>query len=104
MYLNCKNWFSLRYGTIKDKELIALAREWGVTSIALTNINSTTGCWDFVKHCYEADIRPILGLECRNGAVFCYLLLARDMEGWQYINAFCRSICGRILLSRREHP
>lgn len=88
MYLNCKTWFSLRYGTIKDKQLVALAKEWGITTLGLTNINSTTGTWDFVKNCYDAGIKPIIGTECRNGSTFCYLLLARDMEGWLHINSF----------------
>lgn len=88
MYLNCKTWFSLRYGTIKNKELIALAKEWGITSLALTNINSTTGSWDFVKSCYDAGIKPLIGTECRNGHICCYILLAQNMEGWLQINNF----------------
>ncbi|UYQ91844.1 DNA polymerase III subunit alpha [Chitinophaga horti] len=78
----------MRYGTIRDKELVSLAKEWGVTSLALTNINSTTGAWDFVRACRAADIKPVIGMECRNGGTFCYLLLAREMEGWLSINDF----------------
>ncbi|GEP94147.1 DNA polymerase III subunit alpha [Chitinophaga cymbidii] len=88
MYLNCKTWFSLRYGTISTRRLAALAREYGITSLALTNINATTDAWMFVRECREQGIKPVLGLECRNGHTFRYILLARNMEGWLQINRF----------------
>src|SRR5690606_35466010 len=88
MYLNCKTWFSLRYGTISTKRVAALAREYGITSLALTNINATTDAWMFVRECREQGIKPVLGLECRNGHTFRYILLARNMEGWLQINRF----------------
>lgn len=88
MYLNCKTFFSLRYGTIDTKDLVRTARETGVTSLALTNINITSDTWNFVKECQEQGIKPILGLECRNEHDLKYILLARDMDGWFYINRF----------------
>ncbi|WP_109694094.1 DNA polymerase III subunit alpha [Chitinophaga deserti] len=88
MYLNCKSWFSLRYGTIRTDELVATAKAHGITSLALTNINATTDAWMFVQECMQHDIKPILGLECRNGAAFRYILLARNMDGWLSINRF----------------
>lgn len=88
MYLNCKTFFSLRYGTIDTKDLVKIAREMGVTSLALTNINITSDTWNFVKECQENGIKPILGLECRNGHELKYILLARDVDGWFYINRF----------------
>lgn len=88
MYLNCKTWFSLRYGTISTSQLVGLAKEYGITSLALTNINATTDAWVFVRECREHHIKPVLGLECRNGNAFCYILLAQDMEGWLQINRF----------------
>lgn len=88
MYLNCKTFFSLRYGTIDTKDLVRIAREKGITALALTNINITSDTWNFVKECQDNGIKPILGLECRNGHDLKYILLARDMEGWFYINRF----------------
>lgn len=88
MYLNCKTWFSLRYGTIRTTELVSLAKDYGITSLALTNINATTDSWAFVLECQKTGIKPILGLECRNGEAFKYVLLARNMEGWMHINQF----------------
>lgn len=88
MYLNCKTYFSLRYGTISTKDLVKKAQEMGITSLALTNINMTADVWTFVKACHEAAIKPIIGLECRNGHQFKYVLLARNIDGWFHINRF----------------
>ena len=94
MYLNCKSWFSLRYGTFKTDELVQVALEQGIPALALTNINSTADAWDFVEYCREAGIKPILGAEIRNGDRFCYVLLARDNEGFAWINAFLSAHLG----------
>jgi DNA-directed DNA polymerase III PolC len=88
MYLNCKSWFSLRYGTFKTEELVQAARENSVTALALTNINTTADAWDFVDFCREQKIKPILGVEVRNEDDLCYILLARDNEGFFRINRF----------------
>ncbi|RAJ11013.1 DNA polymerase-3 subunit alpha [Chitinophaga skermanii] len=86
MFLNCKSWFSLRYGTIDTKELVRTAQQLGITSLALTNINNTTDAWLFVQECRAHHIKPILGVECRNGNDLQYILLAHNMEGWLHIN------------------
>lgn len=94
MYVNCKTWFSYRYGTYKTQELVAQAKAMGVKALALTNINSMPDAWDFVHFCRdtkerkEATIKPILGTEIRNGNAFCYLLIARNNTGITYINRF----------------
>ncbi|HVI47406.1 MAG TPA: DNA polymerase III subunit alpha [Chitinophaga sp.] len=88
MYLNCKTFFSLRYGTMHVEQLLELAHQQGITSLALTNINNTSDAWAFVEKCREKYIKPILGLECRNESDFRYILLARNQEGWYNINRF----------------
>lgn len=88
MYLNCKSFFSLRYGTIGTDDLVQHARNNGITTLALTNINITSDTWNFVKECRNKDIKPIIGLECRNDHEFKYILLAKNMEGWFQINRF----------------
>ncbi|ULQ56807.1 DNA polymerase III subunit alpha [Flavihumibacter rivuli] len=88
MYLNCKTYFSLRYGTFGTEELVNEGAELGVTAMALTNINATTDAWDFYKYCTERSIKPILGAEIRNDNQCCYLLLAVHLEGFSRINTF----------------
>jgi DNA-directed DNA polymerase III PolC len=88
MYLNCKTFFSLRYGTINAADLVKKAKELGITSLALTNINITSDAWEFVQLCHAQDIKPIIGVECRNEHTFKYILLAHNLEGWFQINRF----------------
>ncbi len=88
MYLNCKTWFSYRYGTYKTKELVLDAKALGLQSLALTNINNTSDIWDFVRFCDEHSIQPIAGTEIRNGDTFEYILLAGNAEGLFAINQF----------------
>ena len=49
MYLNCHSYFSLRYGTLSIDRLVEIARNMGVQSLALTDINNSTGIVEFVK-------------------------------------------------------
>ena len=51
MYLNCHSFHSLRYGTIPLEELIEQAVSCGVKAMALTDINTVTGIYDFIKGC-----------------------------------------------------
>jgi len=88
MYLNCKTYFSFKYGTFETGELVKAAAEKNVSAIALTNINNTCDAWYFVKKCREQQIKPVLGAEIRNGNNFLYLLLARNNEGFLHINHF----------------
>lgn len=88
MYLNCKTYFSLRYGTFSTAGLVAAAVDMNIPLLALTNINNTCDSWDFVKRCREAGIKPIVGAEIRNGDDFLYLLIAANNRGFEWINRF----------------
>ena len=68
MYLNTHTYYSLRYGTMKPKELLALAQKMGVSQLALTDINNTSACLDFVRLAPEYNIKPIVGIDFRNKA------------------------------------
>ena len=88
MYLNCKTYFSFRYGTYSTEELVEQAAGYGLTQLALTNINNTCDAWDFVDYCHQRGIRPILGVEIQNDKGCCYVLLARNNKGFEQINWF----------------
>lgn len=88
MYLNCKTYFSFRYGTFKTEELVQAAADLGITALALTNINNCSDAWDFYTSCKKHEIKPILGAEIRNGDAFCYVLLAASVQGFEHINTF----------------
>ncbi|MDR7132089.1 DNA polymerase-3 subunit alpha [Algoriphagus sp. 4150] len=88
MFINCKTWFSYRYGTFSTQDLAKEAAELGLASLGLTNINSTADTWDFVDFCREKKIKPIVGAEIRNENRFCYILLAKNDTGLLEINRF----------------
>ena len=60
MYLNCKTYFSYRYGTLATEKLVNLAAENGANALALTNINNTSDVWDFVDFCRQLPISTVL--------------------------------------------
>jgi len=88
MFLNCKTWFSFHYGTFPTLDLVERAQLLGVKAMALTNINSTADCWDFVLKCQQSNIKPIVGVEIRNENDLCYILLAKNNTGLREIHSF----------------
>lgn len=88
MYLNCKTYYSFKYGTFSTDELVHAAAENGVSSLTLTNINGTVDTWHFVKLCMENNIKPIAGAEIRNDDDLLYLLIAANSKGFMSINQF----------------
>lgn len=88
MYLNCRTYFSFRYGTYSTEELVNTAAGHNIHVLALTNINCTCDSWDFVKFCKEKDIKPVIGVEIRNEDTPLYILIARNNNGFACINEF----------------
>lgn len=88
MYLNCKTYYSFKYGTFSTAALVQEGVDKGVAALALTNINNTADAWPFVKRCREAGIKPLLGVEVRNGDTLLYVLLAANNQGFEWINTF----------------
>ncbi|GAB5399057.1 MAG: DNA polymerase III subunit alpha [Aureisphaera sp.] len=88
MYLNNHTYYSLRYGTLSEEELLSLAQKCGCAKIPITDINNTSGCLNFVRKASEFNIEPILGVDFRNGADQQFVALARNNEGFQEINNF----------------
>jgi len=88
MYLNCHSFHSLRYGTIPLEKLIEKATQCGVTAMALTDINTVTGIYDFITQCKAVNIKPLVGMEFRCGNAFRYIGLAKNTSGLAEMNRF----------------
>jgi len=88
MYLNCHSFHSLRYGTIPLTELVQLAVTANVTAMALTDINTVTGIYDFIKECNAVAIKPIVGIEFKYNNKLLYVGLAKNAEGLAEMNRF----------------
>jgi DNA polymerase-3 subunit alpha len=88
MYLNCHTYYSLRYGTIKPEQLLAIASENGMQTLALTDINNTSACLDFVRLSEKYKIKPVLGVDFRNRAQQQFILVAKNNNGFYNINTY----------------
>ncbi|MCA0429014.1 MAG: DNA polymerase III subunit alpha [Bacteroidetes bacterium] len=89
MYLNCHSYHSLRYGTIPLSDLIEQAKSCQVKTLALTDINTVTGIYDFYKECKAADIKPLVGVDFRQDNKLLFIGLAKSKDG---IGEMCRLI------------
>jgi DNA polymerase-3 subunit alpha len=102
MYLNCHTYYSLRYGTYSEEALLSMARENGITRLALTDINNTSACLNFVRRAPEFEVRPLLGIDFRNGIDCCFVGIARNNEGYLELNRFLsHHLHGKLPLPER---
>jgi len=88
MYLNCHTYYSLRYGTIAVRELLEMARQQQIKELALTDINNTSACMEFIRTAPGFGVRPVVGVDFRNGARQQFILLACNNEGFLNINRY----------------
>ena len=78
----------MRFGTFSELALLQLAQANHVTQLALTDINNTSAGLNFVRKAKQFNIRPILGIDFRNGVDPCFVGLAKNNKGYQELNAF----------------
>lgn len=88
MYLNCHSVFSFRYGTMKAIELLDRAKELGFSTLALTDINNTSAGLNFVREAQLREMKPILGIDFRNGSKQCFVGIAKNNQGYQELNSY----------------
>jgi DNA polymerase-3 subunit alpha len=88
MLLNCHSQFSFRYGTLKAIQLLELAVAMGHNTLALTDINNTSACLNFIREAQKRGVNPLLGIDFRNGVQQQFVGLARSNEGFQELNEY----------------
>ncbi|MDR6919936.1 DNA-directed DNA polymerase III PolC [Chryseobacterium sp. 2987] len=86
MFLNCHTYHSLRYGTISVEDLVQLAVEYQLKVLALTDINTVTGIYQFYKLCQDRGIKPIVGVDVRVENEPNYICLAKNPKGIAEVN------------------
>lgn len=86
MFLNCHSYHSLRYGTISVKDLVQQAVDFKLKVLALTDINTVTGIYEFYKLCKEKEIKPIVGVDIRVENKPYYVCLAKNPKGIAEVN------------------
>ncbi|PCJ96272.1 MAG: DNA polymerase III subunit alpha [Flavobacteriaceae bacterium] len=88
MFLNNHSYYSLRYGTISEIELLQMAQENNCIHFSLTDINNTSACLNFIRKAPEYNITPIIGIDFRNNAQQKYVCLAQNNDGFLELNRF----------------
>ncbi len=86
MFLNAHSWFSFKYGILSPEALLEEAAKAGVRTLALTDIHNTAGIPDFVRLAPQHGIRPVAGIEFRQGPRLLYIGLAKNNNGYQQLN------------------
>ena len=88
MLIAVHSYNSLCYGTLPIADLVKKATAMGYTTLPLTDINTTMGVADFVFECQKQGIRPVVGVELRNGNELLYVALAKNNKGFAELNRF----------------
>ena len=88
MLYNCHSYYSLRYGTMDPEVLVKEAVKYRIPVLCMADINNTTGIIDFVKAAQNNGIKPIAGIDFRDGDRHLYTCLARNNEGFRELNEF----------------
>jgi len=88
MYLNCHSYYSLRYGMMSVEQLVQNAIAAGASSIAMTDINNSTGIPEFAGECVKNSIKPVAGIEFRDDNELQYIGIARNNNGLRELNEF----------------
>lgn len=86
MFLNCHSYHSLRYGTISIGDLVQQAVDLNIRALALTDINTVTGIYQFYKLCQNYSIKPIVGVDIRVQSELYYICLAKNQKSIGEIN------------------
>ena len=65
-----------------------LAQKNGLDCIALTDINTTSACLEFIRESPKYNIKPVIGVDFRNGIEQQFIAIAKNNEGFQEINEY----------------
>lgn len=104
MYLNCHSYYSFKYGTLSVQDLLTLAREQHVTTLALTDINNTSGCLEFIREAKKYGICPVVGIDFRKGIQPHYIGLAKNNLGFLELNQHLSACLSGQLNLQQQAP
>lgn len=86
MLINCHSWFSIKYGILSPANLLEELTKAGYSSFALTDINNTSASMEFVREAEKFNIKPVIGIDFRNGIEQKYIGIAKNNNGFKNLN------------------
>jgi DNA-directed DNA polymerase III PolC len=81
--INCHTYYSLRYGALSPEDMLAEQEKHGLDVFAVTDINCTAAILEFVRIAPRYNIKPIAGIDFRNGVRPSYIGIARNNNGYR---------------------
>jgi DNA polymerase-3 subunit alpha len=78
--------YALRYGILSPEEVLDHYVVGGYNYALLADVNNTSAQLDFVRQAQKRGIKPLLGIDFRNGATRCYLAIAKNNAGLRELN------------------
>jgi len=88
MPLNNHSCYSFRYGVTYPKDLLSFGISKGYRFLALTDINNTSACLDFLRLAQDKELHPVVGVDFRNGIDQRFVGLAKSNRGYRELNSF----------------
>jgi len=90
MLLNCHTYYSFCYGTFSIEQLLDEVQAKGYSSFVLSDINNTSACLETLR-LLSGDkspwqLKPIMGIDFRNGVKQQYVGIAMNNEGFKELN------------------
>ena len=104
MFLNNHSYYSLRYGTMSEEELLRLAQAHDCKRFPLTDINNTSACLNFIRRAPSYNVEPVVGIDFRNGVEQCYVGLAKNNRGFLNLNTFLSKHLHQEIPFSKEAP
>ncbi|MDB9774898.1 DNA polymerase III subunit alpha [Vicingaceae bacterium] len=91
MLLNNQTYYSFKYGTLSPEKLVQLSLDLGYEQVVVTDINNTSACLNVVRLANKAGIKPIVGIDFRNGVDQQFVGIAQNNEGFLALNRMLSS-------------
>jgi DNA-directed DNA polymerase III PolC len=89
---------------MSPKELLAEAKKHNATHLALTDINSTSGCLYYAMEAQKLKVPVIMGVDFRLGSEQKFIALATNNIGFQNINTFLSNVLAQKQLLTNQAP
>jgi len=86
MLLNVHSYYSLRYGTLSPEMLVDKLMQKGYDTAVLTDINNSSGVFEYVKAAQERGFNGLVGIEFRAGDKLLFVGIARNNRGFRELN------------------
>jgi len=102
-HLHIHSEYSFLQSSVKIKNLVSMAKKYGMKSLALTDTVSMHGIIDFYRDAKKNNIKPIVGAEVlvtKSEVMSSFILIAKNLKGYENL---CR-IISSANLNKRNCP